>query len=129
MNVPAHHSIYATNHISLYVNSLPYLCKMKVNFKPGQLLPTFDYTITILNKLKAQHSETKQDIWKKTVVKNCAWSSNLVRNIAGTAVSVGASYIVLRSIQDANLLYCDIYSIKFVTISENPFINNPDFQV
>ena len=34
-----------------------------------------------------------------------------------------------RSIQDANLLYCDIYSIKFVTISENPFINNPDFQV
>lgn len=67
---------------------------MKVNFKPGQLLPTFDYTITILNKLKAQHSETKQDIWKKTVVKNCAWSSNLVRNIAGTSVSVGASYIV-----------------------------------
>lgn len=67
---------------------------MKVNFKPGQLLPTFIYTITILNKLKAQHSETKQDIWKKTVVKNCAWSSNLVRNIAGTSVSVGASYIV-----------------------------------
>lgn len=47
----------------------------------------------------------------------------------GILVEVGASYIVLRSIQDANLLYCDIYSIKFVTISENPFIYNPDFQV
>lgn len=47
----------------------------------------------------------------------------------GILVEVGASYIVLRSIQDGNLLYCDIYSIKFVTISENPFINNPDFQV
>ena len=47
----------------------------------------------------------------------------------GILVEVGASYIVLRSIQDGNLLYCDIYSIKFVTISENPFIANPDFQV
>lgn len=47
----------------------------------------------------------------------------------GILVEVGASYIVLRSIQDSNLLYCDIYSIKFVTISENPFIYNMDFQV
>lgn len=35
----------------------------------------------------------------------------------GILLEVGASYIVLQSIQDANLLYCDIYSIKFVTIS------------
>lgn len=47
----------------------------------------------------------------------------------GILVEVGASYIVLRSIQDSNLLYCDIYSIKFVTISENPFLYNMDFQV
>lgn len=47
----------------------------------------------------------------------------------GILLEVGASYIVLRSIQDGNLLYCDIYSIKFVTISENPFIYNPNFQV
>ena len=31
----------------------------------------------------------------------------------------GASYVLLRSVQDKNLLYCDIYSIKFVTISDN----------
>lgn len=47
----------------------------------------------------------------------------------GLLVEVGASYIVLRSIQDGNLLYCDIYSIKFVTISEMPYLLNPDFEV
>ena len=55
--------------------------------------------------------------------------TNYLEDRTGILVEVGASYIVLRSIQDGNLLYCDIYSIKFVTISENPFINNPDFQV
>lgn len=47
----------------------------------------------------------------------------------GVLEEVGASYIVLRSVQDNNLLYCDLYSIKFVTISEDSFIYNPEFQV
>lgn len=55
--------------------------------------------------------------------------SNYLEDRTGILMEVGASYIVLRSIQDSNLLYCDIYSIKFVTISENPFIYNPNFQV
>lgn len=67
---------------------------MKIKFKSGQMLPTFDYTVTILNKLKAQNSATRQDVWFKTVVQNCAWTSNLVRNISGTSVSVGGSYVV-----------------------------------
>lgn len=47
----------------------------------------------------------------------------------GILLEVGASYIVLRSVQDNNLLYCDIFSIKFVTISNNSFIyNTPPFQ-
>ncbi len=37
----------------------------------------------------------------------------------GILLEVGASYVLLRSVQDRNLLYCDIYSIKFVTISDN----------
>lgn len=48
---------------------------------------------------------------------------------SGILLEVGASYIVLRSLQDRNLLYCDIYSIKFVTISEEPYMFNPEFQV
>ena len=47
----------------------------------------------------------------------------------GILEEVGASYIVLRSVEGNNLLYCDIYSIKFVTISQDPFIYNPSFQV
>lgn len=47
----------------------------------------------------------------------------------GVLEEVGASYIVLRSVQDNNLLYCDLYSIKFITISEDSFIYNPEFQV
>ena len=45
----------------------------------------------------------------------------------GILLEVGASYIVLRSIQDNNLLYCDIYSIKFVTISRQSFLYNQSF--
>lgn len=40
----------------------------------------------------------------------------------GVLMEVGASYVLLRSIQDRNLLYCDIYSIKFVTITDNSSI-------
>lgn len=46
----------------------------------------------------------------------------------GVLVEVGASYIVLRSVQDNNLLYCDIFSIKFLTISQHPFMYNPSQQ-
>lgn len=45
----------------------------------------------------------------------------------GILLEVGASYILLRSIQDQNLLYCDIYSIKFVTISPTGYMNTPEF--
>ena len=55
-------------------------------------------------------------------------TNNMVDRI-GILEDVGASYILLRSFENDSLVYCDIYSIKFVTISENPFINNPDFQV
>lgn len=47
----------------------------------------------------------------------------------GILLEVGASYIVLRSVQDNNILYCDIYSIKFVTISTQSFIYGMDFQL
>ena len=47
----------------------------------------------------------------------------------GILLEVGASYIVLRSVQDNNILYCDIYSIKFVTISTQSFIYSMDFQL
>ena len=34
----------------------------------------------------------------------------------GTLVGVGASYILLRMIDSNDIMLCDIYSIKFVTL-------------
>ena len=47
-------------------------------------------------------------------------TNNLTDRI-GILEDVGVSYILLRSVESNNLLYCDIYSIKFVTIAENPY--------
>lgn len=67
---------------------------MKIKWTPGQVLPTFDYIITILNKLSYRDSPTKLDQWKSTVLENCAWSSNVVRTVSGTTVSLGSAFIV-----------------------------------
>ena len=54
-------------------------------------------------------------------------TNNLVDRI-GILSEVGASYIVLRSFENDSLVYCDLYSIKFITISTTsslvPSINN-----
>lgn len=50
-------------------------------------------------------------------------TNNLVDRI-GILTEVGASYILLRSLESNNLVYCDIYAIKFITISNtniNPY--------
>lgn len=47
----------------------------------------------------------------------------------GILEEVGASYIVLRAIESNNLIYCDLYSIKFITISQDNMVYNPEFQV
>lgn len=59
--------------------------------------------------------------------------SNYLEDRTGILLEVGASYILLRAVQDNNLLYCDIYSIKFVTISTQSFVYdttfNPNFKM
>ena len=54
-------------------------------------------------------------------------TNNLTDRI-GVLEDVGASYILLRSVESNNLVYCDIYSIKFVTIATSPWfepMNSP----
>lgn len=53
--------------------------------------------------------------------------STFLEDRTGILLEVGASYIVLRAVQDNNLLYCDIFSIKFVTISRQSYVYNTDF--
>ena len=48
--------------------------------------------------------------------------TNNLTDRTGILEDVGVSYILLRSIECGNLLYCDLYSIKFVSISSYPYI-------
>ncbi len=54
-------------------------------------------------------------------------TNNLVDRI-GILEDVGASYILLRSFENDSLVYCDIYSIKFITISTTGFYRKYDEQ-
>lgn len=54
--------------------------------------------------------------------------TNNMTDRTGILEDVGASYILLRSIESDNLIYCDIYVIKFITIGANNIygaMNNP----
>lgn len=69
----------------------------------------------------------REQIGKLMRVEFLIGTNNLTDRV-GILEDVGVSYILLRSIESDNLVYCDIYSIKFITISEaNPFgmMNNP----
>ena len=84
----------------------------------------------------------REQIGKLMRVEFLIGTNNLTDRI-GILEDVGASYILLRSVESNNLIYCDIYSIKFVTISSsnmygtmnnqmmgnqmmnNPMMNNP----
>lgn len=47
--------------------------------------------------------------------------TNNLTDRTGILEDVGVSYILLRAIDSGNLLYCDIYAIKFVSIAEYPY--------
>ena len=58
----------------------------------------------------------REQIGKLMRVEFLIGTNNLVDRI-GILEDVGASYILLRSFENDSLIYCDIYSIKFITIS------------
>ena len=47
--------------------------------------------------------------------------TNNLTDRTGILEDVGVCYILLRAIDSGNLLYCDLYSIKFVSIAEYPY--------
>lgn len=65
----------------------------------------------------------KEQIGKLMRVEFLIGTNNLVDRI-GFLEDVGASYILLRSVENDSLVYCDIYSIKFITISTTGFYGN-----
>ena len=67
----------------------------------------------------------REQIGKLMRVEFLIGTNNLVDR-TGILEDVGVSYILLRSIESGILLYCDLYSIKFVNIAESPY--NPNYQ-
>ena len=68
----------------------------------------------------------RENIGKLMRVEFLIGTNNLVDR-TGILIDVGASYILLRSLESDTITYCDIYSIKFITISNrriNNFMNN-----
>ena len=60
----------------------------------------------------------REQIGKLMRVEFLIGTNNLTDRI-GILEDVGASYILLRSVESNNLIYCDIYAIKFITISSS----------
>ena len=60
----------------------------------------------------------REQIGKLMRVEFLIGTNNLTDRI-GILEDVGASYILLSSVESDNLTYCDIYSIKFVTVILN----------
>lgn len=67
----------------------------------------------------------RQNIGKLMRVEFLIGTNNLVDRI-GILEDVGASYILLRSFENDSLVYADIYSIKFITISASSSIVQPN---
>ena len=65
----------------------------------------------------------REQIGKLMRVEFLIGTNNLTDRI-GILEDVGASYILLRSVESNNLIYCDIYSIKFITISSGGWYGN-----
>ena len=65
----------------------------------------------------------REQIGKLMRVEILIGTNNLVDRI-GVLEDVGASYILLRSFENDSLVYCDIYSIKFITISTTGIYTN-----
>lgn len=68
----------------------------------------------------------KEQIGKLMRVEFLIGTNNMVDRI-GILDQVGASYIVLRSLENDSIIYCDIYSIKFVTISTSGMFGNNNY--
>lgn len=64
----------------------------------------------------------RQQIGKLMRVEFLIGTDNMVDKI-GILQEVGASYIILSSFEGDTLIYCDIYAIKFISISNNRNMN------
>jgi len=65
----------------------------------------------------------REQIGKLMRVEFLIGTNNMTDRI-GILEDVGASYILLRSLESDSIVYCDIYAIKFITISTSGMYGN-----
>ena len=68
----------------------------------------------------------RENIGKLMRVEFLIGTNNLVDR-TGILIDVGASYILLRALESDVITYADLYSIKFITISNLPYNMLYDF--
>lgn len=68
---------------------------------PTLQLPTWNDTVTVLNKRDGLDSPDSLDAWKKTVLRGCFWAGEQTQGQSGQEVSEGADYL-LRVPQSAD---------------------------
>ncbi|MDD4494858.1 MAG: hypothetical protein PHV32_11040, partial [Eubacteriales bacterium] len=83
-------------------------CQMTGAAQGGQPLTTVDSIMFTPGYLRTQIG--------KTIRVEFLIGNNMLVDRMGILVAVGASYIIIREIEQDDLLLCDIYSIKFVRI-------------
>jgi hypothetical protein len=86
----------------------PAIAPMPIQTPPQSVPTTVKDTIYTPGYLRTQ-------IGRKMRVEFLIGSGTLIDRI-GTLVGVGASYILIRPLESDDVLMCDIYSIKFVTV-------------
>lgn len=91
---------------------------MRVTEKP--LLPTFNQTITVVNKLAAADSSTRRDIWYVNVLDNCVFTNKTVESVQGTVASVGNVFLARIPYSDYYLKYKD-----WINNIDNSYTLNP----
>lgn len=61
---------------------------------PTLQLPTWNDTITVLNKRDGLDSPDGLDAWKKTVLHDCFWAGEQTRGQSGQEISESAAYLL-----------------------------------
>lgn len=67
----------------------------------------YNQTVTILNKLKRDDSDTNRDVWYKTVLHDVAWYTDSARSAGNHDVYIGTYITVLIPFHDEYKDYLD----------------------
>lgn len=94
--------------------------KMQENSKENRNVDINQNSPEILTNNIYTPAFLRENIGKLMRVEFLIGTNNLVDR-TGILLDVGASYILLRALESDVVTYCDIYSIKFITISNLPY--------